>query len=126
MLNEKFSEMISSFAENRDSHYRAQVAAVQADMNLIMKADPFSNKPLEDAGAEAAELTASVTGGSIPGAPSPQGDFAAQVGRYYSGFVDGVNDAMEERDVALTMLFVGNPRIAVMNAASAPIINQLG
>lgn len=106
MLNEKFADMMASFAQNRDSHYRAQVAAVQADMNLIMKADPYANKPLEDSGAEAAELTASVTGGDVPGNPSPQGDFAAQVGRYYAEFVDGVNDAMEERDVSLTMLFV--------------------
>lgn len=106
MLADKLSDMITSFSENRDLHYRAQVAAIQSDITLIMKADPYANKPLEDSGAETVELSNALTGGNTPTVPSPPGDYTAQVGRYYSQFVDSVNDALEARDIGLTMLWV--------------------
>jgi hypothetical protein len=106
MLAEKLSEMMATFSDNRDSHYRAQLAALQADMNLIMKADPYKNEPLEDNGQEASELIAQIMGNNIPTAPSAGTDYVAQCGKYYSRFVDAVNDAMEERDYNLTMLYV--------------------
>lgn len=106
MLAEKLSEMMATFSDNRDSHYRAQLAALQADINLIMKADPYKNEPLEDNGQEASELIAQIMGNNVPTAPSAGTDYVAQCGKYYSRFVDAVNDAMEERDYNLTMLYV--------------------
>lgn len=106
MLADKLSEMMATFSDNRDSHYRAQLAALQADINLIMKADPYKNEPLEDNGQEASELISQIMGNNIPTAPSAGTDYVAQCGKHYSRFVDAVNDAMEERDYNLTMLYV--------------------
>lgn len=106
MLADKLSEMMASFSDNRDSHYRAQLAALQADISLILKADPYTNKPLEDAGEEAAELVTSIMGNSMPTAPSAGTDYVAQCGKYYGRFVDAVNDSIEDRDRDLTMLWV--------------------
>ncbi|KAF2849856.1 hypothetical protein T440DRAFT_555488 [Plenodomus tracheiphilus IPT5] len=105
MLAEKLAEMMASFSDNRDSHYRAQLAALQADINLIMKADPYANKPLNDGGEEASELISQIMGNNVPTAPSAGTDYVAQCGKHYSRFVDAVNDAMEERDYNLTMLW---------------------
>lgn len=105
MLADKLSEMMASFSDNRDSHYRAQLSALQADINLILKADPYMNKPLDDAGEEATELVGSIMGSNVPNAPSAGTDYAAQCGKYYGRFVDSVNDAMEDRDRDLTMLW---------------------
>ncbi|KAF1957007.1 hypothetical protein CC80DRAFT_491862 [Byssothecium circinans] len=104
MLADKLSEMTATFSDNRDNHYRAQLAALQADINLISKADPYNNKPLEDGGEEAAELVAQILGNTIPSAPSAGTDYVAQCGKNYARFVDAVNDAMEDRDYKLTML----------------------
>ncbi|KAF2787047.1 hypothetical protein K505DRAFT_379846 [Melanomma pulvis-pyrius CBS 109.77] len=105
MLAEKLAEMMASFSDNRDSHYRAQLAALQADINLILKADPYANKPLDDDGEEASELIAQIMGSNVPSAPSAGTDYIAQVGKHYARFVEAVNDAMEERDYNLTMLW---------------------
>ncbi|KAF1977560.1 hypothetical protein BU23DRAFT_527063 [Bimuria novae-zelandiae CBS 107.79] len=105
MLADKLSEMMASFSDNRDSHYRAQLAALQADINLILKADPYSNKPLDDSGEEAAELITSIMGSNVPNGPSAGTDYVAQCGKYYGRFVDSVNDAIEDRDRDLTMLW---------------------
>jgi hypothetical protein len=106
MLSEKLGEMMASFSENRDSHYRAQLAALTADINLIMKADPYANESLDDGGEEAAELISTIMGNNVPSAPSAGTDYIAQCGKHYARFVDAVNDAMEERDYNLTMLHV--------------------
>jgi hypothetical protein len=113
MLADKLSDMMASFSDNRDSHYRAQLAALQADINLITKADCYANKPLDDAGEEASELVAQIMGNAVPSAPSAGTDYIAQCGKYYSRFVDAVNDAMEERDYNLTMLWVSDSRRCV-------------
>jgi hypothetical protein len=104
-LADRLQEIVATFSDNRDSHYRAQVAALQADTTLISKADPLANKPLDDDGKEAAELIAQIMGNNTPSAPSAATDYVAQVGKQYGKFVDSVNDAMEERDYNLTMLW---------------------
>lgn len=107
MLSEKLNDMFASFSENRDQHYRAQIQAVQTDMALIMRADPYQNKPLDETGDEVAEAIQGTTGAQPPQPGTATGDYIAQVGRFYSKFVNEANDALETRDIALTMLFVG-------------------
>jgi hypothetical protein len=116
MLAEKLTDMMASFSDNRDSHYRAQLAALQADISLILKADPYANKPLDEDGEEASELITQIMGPNLPSAPSAGTDYIAQVGKHYSRFVEAVNDAMEERDVNISMLFVRNGPLLVPNS----------
>jgi hypothetical protein len=80
--------MMASFSDNRDSHYRAQLSALQADINLIIKANPYENKPLDDEGEEAKELITQIMGNTAPVAPSAGTDYVAQVGKHYARFVD--------------------------------------
>ncbi|KAK0638044.1 hypothetical protein DIS24_g10215 [Lasiodiplodia hormozganensis] len=105
MLSEKLNDMFTSFSENRDQHYRAQIQAVQTDMALIMRADPYQNKPLDDTGDEVADAIHGTTGSQPPQPGTATGDYVAQVGRFYSKFVNDANDALETRDIALTMLW---------------------
>ncbi|KAI9824000.1 MAG: hypothetical protein M1819_001088 [Sarea resinae] len=104
LLSDRLNELTASFTQNRDTHYRQQLQALQIDMNLIMRADPYANSPLDDSGEDIAELISATMGGSANGQWKPEGDVAALAGRWYAKFVDDVNNAMEDRDVALTML----------------------
>ncbi len=100
--------MFASFADNRDQHYRAQLQAVQVDMNLIMNADPYSNSPLDESPEGINELINAATNGSLAPGSETQADYIAQVGKHYTKFVEEVNDAMEERDCDLAMLMVSS------------------
>lgn len=106
LIQDRFSEIINSFSRDRDQHYRAQLHAIQTDMNLIMRADPYSDSPLDDTGDDVAEQMNAVLGQSSPSVPSAQSDYAAMAGRSYSRFVEEVNNAMEERDAQLTQIYV--------------------
>ncbi|KAF2426502.1 hypothetical protein EJ08DRAFT_637982 [Tothia fuscella] len=106
MLGEKLSDMVASFNANLRPHYEAQASAIQIDINLILRADPYQNKPLEDDAEEISRLIQSTAAGKvqIPAESAAEGDFLAGAGRLYTSFVHEVNDAMEERDCNLTLL----------------------
>lgn len=119
ILSEKLNELTTSFANNRDSHYRQQLQALQIDLNLIMRADPYRDAPLDDSGDDIAELVLAAMGGNAqsgvngagavagpPMYPRPDKDVAALAGRWYAQYVEDVNDAVELRDTNLTMLEV--------------------
>ncbi|KZF25290.1 hypothetical protein L228DRAFT_280542 [Xylona heveae TC161] len=104
LLSERLNELTAAFAQNRDTHYRQQLQALQVDMNLIMRANPYSEAPLDDMGDDIAEVVSAALGGGSNGQWRLDGDAAALSGRWYSKFTDEVNDAMEDRDANLTML----------------------
>ena len=104
--------MIDSFSSNQHQHYRAQLQAVQADMTLILRADPYSTNladsaagMLEDGGEEIRTLVESM-GAQLPNDELAQRDYWAMAGSRYKEFVRQVNDLAEERDAELTALHV--------------------
>jgi hypothetical protein len=105
MLAERLEEITKQFSLNRDSHYREQLQAIQIDMNLIMEADAHGKEMLknqpDEIDALVVENIAAVrkTLGVVP---------PPRAGRMYADFAKEVNDAMEERDAALTMHKVCN------------------
>lgn len=118
-LSEKLNEITAAFSNNRDSHYRQQLQTLQADMNLIMRADPYQGRPLDDFGDDVAELVgaamagtsyAAVNGAGVGhgGQRRPDPEASASSGRWYARYVEEVNNAMEERDAALTVLHVSS------------------
>jgi hypothetical protein len=106
MLSEKLQDMVSSFSANLRPHYEAQANAIQIDISLIHRANPYQNKPLEDSPDDIADLIRTTVGNKIPADPVAEADFLADAGKLYTKFVHEVNDALEERDVNLTLLHV--------------------
>lgn len=106
MLLDKLNTMIKDFNQNLRPHYEAQMQATQVDINLILKANPYQNTPLPDSGEEIDQVIQDLFGGQLQLDPAGEQDFHAEAGKWYSQFAKGVNDLIEEKDVALTMLAV--------------------
>ena len=104
ILTERLNELTASFNANMRPHYDAQAAAIQMNIQLILRADAYQNKPLEDDPEQISKLTHEAVRDQLPAVA--EGDFVAVAGKMYSEFVNKVNDAMEERDIALTQLAV--------------------
>jgi len=104
---DRFNEMTASFDANMRPHYEAQAAAIQMDIQLILRADPYQNKPLDDDPEQISKLIHEAVRDQLPAVA--EGDFAAGAGKMYSEFVHKVNDAMEERDIALSLVAVSYP-----------------
>ena len=114
LLSNQLNELTTSFANNRDVHYRQQLQALQIDLNLIMRANPYKDIPLDDSGEEVHNLSIAAIGGNshvninvmTSASRHTDLDVAALAGRWYAQYVEEVNDAVELRDTHLTMLEV--------------------
>ncbi|KAI9765152.1 MAG: hypothetical protein M1840_007745 [Geoglossum simile] len=112
LLSDRLTEINESFSQNRDSHYRQQLQALQIDMGLIVRAKPYAENPLEDTAEAVEELVAVATGGGAKGLGTnhlsgnrrQESEMAALAGKVYAAFVEEVNDAMEARDAELALL----------------------
>ena len=115
-MADRLNEISNNFNANRDTFYRQQLQAYQADIQYIQEADPYSNKPLEDPtddiSEDTAESSATTTQASLRTLQQthPNGDgrvqFPLRTGKHTAEFVQAVNDALEKRDVDLTSLVV--------------------
>ena len=110
---EKLQGMINTFSTNQHAHYRAQLQALQVDMTLVLRADPYGSGGdddtgvLEDGGEEIRNLVESM-GANLPNDEAAQRDYQALAGSRYRDFVSEVNDSIEQRDAELTALHVSN------------------
>lgn len=117
-MAEKLQQMMDSFSSNQNHHYRAQLQAVQVDMNLILRADPYEGVPLEDGGDEIRSLVEGMGADAGMSDEAAQRDYWAMAGNRYRTFVREANDAIEQRDADLTALHVGVPSIATKMRSS--------
>ncbi|KAF8426019.1 Sds3-like-domain-containing protein, partial [Tirmania nivea] len=114
LLSDRLTELSVSFERDRDIHYRNQLAALQQDLSAIARADT-SGRDLRLLDDSAEGIDNFVTGGAWVGDGAPMSNIRSsggpggamagvQPGTFYAGFVAEVNEKMEERDVALTLL----------------------
>lgn len=109
MLFDKVNEMVDYFMTNQYDFYFAQLSALQCDMNLIHRSDPFESGPLDSSPETVSILVDEVrkeTTRNRPIAAEAEETFAAMKGRFYSQYADEINAAIERRDAELTMAYV--------------------
>lgn len=100
---EKLQHMIDSFASNQHQHYRAQLQAIQADMTLILRSDPYEGLPLDDSG-EDIRAVIDTMGANLPLDEAAQRDYLAMAGSEYRSYAREINNAIEQRDADLVAL----------------------
>lgn len=105
-IMERLQSMIDGFSTNQQQHYRAQLQAIQVDMTLVLRADPYDGGPLEDGGPEIDEMARSMMGPVETLEEDPKRDFAALAGKRFKDFSRQVNEQLEQRDADLTALHV--------------------
>ncbi|TVY68711.1 hypothetical protein LSUE1_G007548, partial [Lachnellula suecica] len=100
LLADRLAEITSQFSANRDVHYREQLQALQIDMNLIMEADAHAKLPIPSDPLDTDELVLENIRKTMMKSIGPTAP--PRAGKVYMDFAREVNDAMEERDAALT------------------------
>lgn len=112
-IADKLQGMRDGFDSLQSDHYYAQLMALQCDVNLILRADPYRTGPLEDAtddiSKQVSEAREEITRNSKTVAQEAESSFSNLAGRTYTRFVEDVNGAMENRDADMTMVYVCFP-----------------
>jgi Sds3-like len=97
----QYQDLSNDFRENRSAYFHKQIVALQHDMNLITQADPYNPEPLDDSPRAIAGLI------DVAAAGTPyQSEMSSLAGKWYSEFVQEINEAKEARDIELTQLMV--------------------
>lgn len=134
-LTERLNEISANFAENRDANYRKQLQQYQTDIHWINNCRPYDNEPLPESGDieehEAVPDEAAVAvRRSHQGRVNGRSEQPQRLGRHATMFAHEVNNALEKRDVDLTMiavrLFLPNSEVrSFRNCLSAKILCSL-
>ncbi|KAL8951367.1 MAG: hypothetical protein Q9222_002644 [Ikaeria aurantiellina] len=107
-MTDRLHDISTSFAENREYHYRRQLQALQRDVNLITYAEPYRNRPLDDLLEDfESDYPASAAAGSrgqVHGPSLSNGERPPRAGKWARKFVEEVNAAMEDRDAHLSLI----------------------
>ncbi|KAL9039790.1 MAG: hypothetical protein Q9180_002320 [Flavoplaca navasiana] len=104
---ERLRDIEDGFAANRDFYYRQQLQALQRDANIITYADPYRNQPLEELNdVPNADENAPTNGNRIHhnGGAMGSGERQPKAGKWARGFIEQVNNAMEDRDAQLSLI----------------------
>lgn len=105
-ITEKLSDMIETFTNEQPMHYRAQLQAIQVDMTLISRADPYQLEPLDDSAEAIEQEIELITGGSMPGIETAKRDYLALAGKRYHEYIQKINEAKERKDADLVATHV--------------------
>lgn len=110
-LSERLHDISANFAQNRDSHYRAQLHSLQLAMNFVNNSEPYNDRPLNDNPNDIFEqLNAAVTDNAQRDAQAaarlnmlevPAGTEASA-----AAYVQEINDHLETRDATLAAIAV--------------------
>ena len=117
-MADRLGEISNNFAENRDDFYRERLRSFHADIAYISSARLYENKYLDDMGIDTVEdlnhSAAASTQGSVRTTQQAQLNgkgrlqISAALGKHAAAFVQGVNDALEQKDADLATAAVCN------------------
>lgn len=97
LLHDRLQQMSENFSRGRDSAYREQLQKIQLDTNLIMRVDPYCERPLEALDLE--QTDPALLGNTDPATARTLLEMA---GPRFRDFVHDIEDLVEERDYEIT------------------------
>ena len=116
-LSERLHDISANFAQNRDSHYRAQLHSLQLAMNFINNSEPYNDRPLNDnPNVIFEQLRAAVTDNAQRDAQAAARlnmlEVPAGTEKWAAAYVQEINDHLETRDATLAAIAVSTESCA--------------
>jgi len=113
-LSDRLNHLTKSFhnpnnPRTRDAHYRGQLASLQADIQLVARADASGREMRlqDDSGERVQRQVEDVLAKN--GMRVEEVNMEGMAGQWYAQYLEASNDAMEERDTQLVLLYVCTP-----------------
>jgi hypothetical protein len=103
MLADRLASLSDKLGKDRDQAFRDQLHKIQIDTTLVMRVDPYVDRPLDNFEADQQRLN-QLNGDDPEHGPQTLLDRA---GPRFSKWMEKVQDLMEQRDYALTKYKVG-------------------
>jgi hypothetical protein len=99
MLADRLASLSEKLSKDRDQAYREQLHKLQIDTTLVMRVDPYLDRPFD--GFELDQLRLPQLNGDTDSHSGPQ-TLLDRAGPKFSEWMEKVQDLVEQRDYALT------------------------
>lgn len=106
LLWDKLAVLSEQMSRDRDRTYREELQKIQADLHLVSRVDPYSERPLEDIEREVRELSQA----NANGTDRPNRTLLEMAGPSFQEWLENIKDLLETRDYELTSQKVLSPR----------------
>ncbi|KAK1761476.1 Sds3-like-domain-containing protein [Echria macrotheca] len=100
MLTERLATLSEKIGNNRDLAFREQLQKIQIDISLVMRVDPYADRPLDNFEEDQQKLRQLELNGDDN--PSRQKSLLEMAGPKFSQWMETIQDLVEQRDYALT------------------------
>ncbi|KAK6199802.1 hypothetical protein LQW54_009858 [Pestalotiopsis sp. IQ-011] len=98
LIYEKLAALERDMSRDRDRNYREELQKIQADVHLVSRVDPYSDRPLDEIDRELQELSQA----NANGTDRPTRTLLEMAGPSFQEWVEHVKDMLEVRDYELT------------------------
>lgn len=101
MINDRLAALSEKFNRDRDVTYREQLQKIQIDTNLVMRIDPYLERPLDAIEAER-QQSQSLTSEADQQGRAPGPTLLEMAGPNFNDWLREIEDLVEQRDTELT------------------------
>ncbi|KAK0634595.1 Sds3-like-domain-containing protein [Bombardia bombarda] len=99
MLVDRLNSLSDKLSKDRDQSFREQLQKIQIDTSLVMRIDPYVDRPMDDFEEDQQKLRQ--LGGDVDSNAAPR-TLLEMAGPRFSSWMEKVQDLVEQRDYALT------------------------
>lgn len=101
LLQDRIQQLSENFSRGRDSAYREQLQKIQLDTTLIMRVDPYVDRPLDALADDESDIPLQNTD------PETAKTLLSMAGPRFRDWKQDIEDLMEERDYEINKQKVG-------------------
>ncbi|OAA67165.1 deacetylase complex subunit [Niveomyces insectorum RCEF 264] len=102
LLTDRLTALSEKFSRDRDMTYREQLQKIQIDTNLVMRLDPYADKPLDFLGQDRQSREREFNKDPDPEGRGGGRGLLDMAGPTFQQWIQEVEDLVEERDSELT------------------------
>lgn len=102
LLTDRFITLSEKFSRDRDMTYREQLQKIQIDTNLVMRLDPYTDRPLDFLGPDRHSRDREFNRDPDPDGRGGGRGLLEMAGPTFQQWIQEIEDLVEERDYELT------------------------
>lgn len=102
LLTDRLAALSEKFSRDRDMTYREQLQKIQIDTNLVMRLDPYADRPLDFLGQDRNSRERDFNRDPDPEVRGGGRGLLEMAGPTFQQFIQEIEDLVEERDAELT------------------------
>lgn len=124
LLTDRLAALSDKFNRDRDLTYREQLQKIQIDTNLVMRLDPYADRPLDFLGQDRNSRERDYNRDPDPEGRGSGRGLLEMAGPTFQQWIQEIEDLVEERDAELTKQKVSATNTCIQITIMSSLLRQ--